>query len=191
MDKYYYQFDSGPKPSGIKVQPAKPAGYISFGNGAAVDWTQFDYVNGELVAVPVPEPPAPSVPSLSDTKQSKLYQISSWTHSAIVGGFSSAASGTEHTFDSTEEDQGNLALMQTVSHSSRFATHPIYQGRIPIRAIPAGQTGKTVLYLTTAQMDLLIEDLALHIGTCKQRGWELQGDVGAATTVEAVSAIAW
>ena len=81
--------------------------------------------------------------------------------------------------------------MQAVAHSERFPTHPVYQGHIPIRAVPAGQSEKTVLYLTTEQMDLLLEDLALHIGTCKLRAWELQGQAKAATTVDELKSIAW
>ena len=74
-------------------------------------------------------------------------------------------------------DQKNLTLMQTVSHSPRFAAHPVYQGRIPIRAVPDGQAEKVTLFLTTEQMDLLIEDLALHIGSCKMAGWAAQAEV--------------
>ena len=189
MDKYYYLMGTDPKPVQTCVN-SQPDGYIPFGDGGVVDWTLVDYVDGDLVEISQPEPPSPIVPTLAETKQFVLRQISQWTRTAIVGGFSSSASGAAHTYDSTDEDQCNIKLMQTVSHSERFATS-VYQGRIPIRAIPAGATEKTVLYLTTAQMDILIEDMALHIGTCKQHGGALQGQVAAATTKEEVNAITW
>ena len=133
----------------------------------------------------------PKATALESIRGEVLDKIDRWTRTAIIGGFASSANGSQHTYDSDDNDQDNLKLMQTISHSERFPAHPVYQGRIPIRAVPAGQTEKTVLYLTTEQMDLLLEDLALHIGTCKLRGWELQGDATAASTVEALRAIAW
>ena len=128
---------------------------------------------------------------LESVRAATMLKIDSWTKAAIIGGFVSSANGSSHTYDSDDNDQDNLKLMQAVAHSERFPTHPVYQGRIPIRAVPAGQTEKTVLYLTTEQMDLLLEDLALHIGTCKLRAWELQGLAKAATTVEQLKSITW
>lgn len=133
----------------------------------------------------------PKATALESVRAEVLDNIDKWTRTAIIGGFVSSANGSPHTYDSDDNDQDNLKLMQAVAHSERFPTHPVYQGRIPIRAVPAGKTEKTVLYLTTEQMDLLLEDLALHIGTCKLRGWELQGLAKAATTVEQLNAIAW
>ena len=127
---------------------------------------------------------------LESVRAGTMLKIDSWTKAAITGGFVSSANGALHTYDSDENDQKNITLMQTVSHSERFAASE-YQGLIPIRAIPDGATEKTILYLTTNQMDLLVEDLALHIGKCKQHGWDLQRDASAASTVEALRAIAW
>lgn len=107
-----------------------------------------------------------------------LARIDADTRAAIIGGFVSSASGSAHTYDSDDNDQDNLKLMQAVAHSPRFAAHPVYQGRIPIRAIPEGQAEKIILYLDVDQMDLLIEDLALHIGACKMAGWAAQAEVG-------------
>jgi len=133
----------------------------------------------------------PKATALESVRAEVMDKIDTWTRTAIIGGFVSSASGSPHTYDSDDNDQDNLKLMQAVAHSERFPTHPVYQGRIPIRAVPAGQTEKTVLHLTTEQMDLLLEDLALHIGTCKLRAWDLQGLAKAATTVEQLNAIAW
>lgn len=127
---------------------------------------------------------------LESIRTETLNKIDAWTKAAITGGFVSSANGVPYTYDSEETDQKNITLMQTVSHSERFATSE-YQGLIPIRAIPSGASEKTILYLTTEQMDLLVEDLALHIGKSKQHGWELQSLAKAATTAESLKAIAW
>ena len=116
-------------------------------------------------------------PTAEEIRAAALAKIDANTRAAIIGGFISSASGSPHRYDSDENDQKNLTLMQTVSHSPRFAAHPVYQGRIPIRAVPEGQAEKTTLYLTTEQMDLLVEDLALHIGACKMAGWAAQAEV--------------
>lgn len=126
-------------------------------------------LQGDALVQPQPDP--------AENRAAALAAIDASTRAAIVGGFVSSASGTPHRYDSDENDQKNLTLMQTVSHSPRFGAHPVYQGRIPIRAVPDGETEKTTLYLTTEQMDLLIEDLALHIGACKMAGWAAQAEV--------------
>lgn len=116
-------------------------------------------------------------PTAEEIRAARLAAIDVQTAAAITGGFVSTASGAPYTYDSSENDQKNISLMQTVAHSPRFESHPIYQGRIPIRAIPQGGTQKEVLYLTAGQMDLLIEDMALHIGACKMAGWAAQAEV--------------
>jgi len=75
----------------------------------------------------------------------KIQQIDTWTATAITGGFTSAATGTTATYDSAEADQQNIMLMLQAAQTADFATHPIYKGQIPIRAVPEGQTGKVIL----------------------------------------------
>ena len=137
---------------------------------------ELEFYGPQLGAVAWREYQAPA-PTAEEIRAAALARIDAATRAAIVGGFVSSASGSPHTYDSDENDQKNLTLMQTVSHSPRFAAHPVYQGRIPIRAVPEGETEKTKLYLTTEQMDLLVEDLALHIGACKMAGWAAQAEV--------------
>lgn len=126
--------------------------------------------------------------SLTNAKANKLSESKGWTAAEIIGGFWSSASGTRCKYDSDDNDQDNLKLMQSICHSEAFATDPEYQGVIPIRAVPEGATDKTVLYLTPAQMDTLIEDLARHIGACKKRGWQRESEIKALTTVAQVKA---
>jgi hypothetical protein len=46
MDKYYYLFNEG-KLIHTDVNN-KPDGYITFGDGNPIDWTKYEYINGEL-----------------------------------------------------------------------------------------------------------------------------------------------
>ncbi|WP_312523560.1 hypothetical protein [Anaerospora sp.] len=130
-------------------------------------------------------------PTLVESKYAKLQQIDTWTATAITSGFASATTGIVATYDSTEADQQNIMLMLQAAQTASFATHPLYKGQIPIRAVLEGQNCKQVLQHNAAQMQQLVIDMALHIGTCKQTGWKLQGEVAAAKTVEEIDAIKW
>ncbi len=129
--------------------------------------------------------------SLKEQKADKLREIDAWTASAITRGFISAATGTNHTYDSETTDQDNIKTMYLAAQSPDFATHPVYQGKIPLRGIPDGQTEKVILQHTAEQMQKVIDDMALHIGTCKQKCWQLQEAVKAATTKEELEPITW
>lgn len=130
-------------------------------------------------------------PTLEQVKTAKLADIDTWTKTAITGGFFSEAMGSRNKYDSDEVDQQNLMLMRQVSTSPDFATNPTYQGKIPLRAIPEGQTEKVIFMHNATQVQKVVDDLALHIGTCKQKGWVLQEAVGIAATTEAVNVIVW
>lgn len=129
--------------------------------------------------------------STKELKTIKLQQIDTWTATAITSGFTSAAAGITAVYDSTEADQQNIMLMLQAAQTPDFATHPIYKGQIPIRAVPEGQSSKFVLQHNTSQMQQVVIDMALHIGACKQKGWQLQQEVAEAETVEELDHIAW
>jgi hypothetical protein len=132
-------------------------------------------------------PPEP----LGDAKVKKLQEIDTWTANGITGGFISAATGESHTYDSERDDQDNIKLMHAASLGDSFESDPVYQGHVPIRAIPSGQTDKVVLMHNKAQLQALVDDMARHIGACKQKGWYLQAAVEEATTVEELTTIVW
>lgn len=133
----------------------------------------------------------PTGPTLEERKTSKLQEIDIWTATKITGGFVSSASGTAAKYDCETTDQDNIKTMYLASRSPDFAAHPVYQGRIPLRGIPEGQTEKVILQHTAEQMQKIIDDMALHIGTCKQICWQLQEAVKAATTKEELELITW
>lgn len=122
--------------------------------------------------------------NLEDRKLLKLTEINSWTKAKIIGGFVSTASGASVTYDSDEDTQSTMQTMYVATKSPDFANHPDYQGVIPVRGFADGSTVKTVFYLTATQVQKFMDDLALHIGKCKQAGWAKQALVEKASTVE-------
>lgn len=136
-------------------------------------------------------PPLNTEKSFEELKAAKLEQVDIWTRQAIIGGFVSTAKGNEYIYDSTDADQSTLRTMYIASQSPDFATTAPYNGQIPIRAIPKDGREKVVLGHNKAEMQKLMDDMALHIGVCKQRGWELQAAVTVAKTKEELNAITW
>lgn len=132
-----------------------------------------------------------SVPviSLEEAKARKLAEINAWTKAKIVGGFVSNASGANVTYDSDEETQSTMQTMYVATKSPDFANHPDYQGVIPVRGFAEGSEVKAVFYLSAIQVQKFMDDLALHIGKCKQEGWPKQSLVEAATIIENIDAI--
>ncbi|MDD3039751.1 hypothetical protein [Bacteroides sp.] len=127
--------------------------------------------------------------TLAEKKVFKLKQISQKTKEQIVGGFISTATGGEVTFDSDEATQSTMQTMYAATQSPDFANHPVYQGVIPVRGFAEGSTIKTVFYLNATQVQKFMDDLALHIGKCKQEGWAKQALVEVASTVEELEQI--
>lgn len=135
----------------------------------------------------LPEPVKP----LTVLKAEKLQLIDTWTAAAITGGFKSAATGSQHKYDSDVNDQFNLHAMYSATLTAAFETAAPYYGIIPIRAIPEEETEKVILQHNKTQMEQVFEDLARHIGACKQKLWQLQQAVKAAETTEEIDAIEW
>lgn len=170
------------------IEPPIPADYIEITEEEQVLYCN-GYIRDPITGKPVPAPPY--IPTESDMRAAKLAQINEWTEKAITSGFMSNAKGSHHTYDSTKEDQMNLDAMYNASRSVNFATDPMYKGQIPLRCIPEGETGKIILHHNAAEMQQIIDDKARHIGLCKQRGWELQAQAGAAKTEDDFGGIIW
>lgn len=129
------------------------------------------------------------VVSLEVAKSVKLSEVNAWTKAKITGGFVSLASGAEVTYDSDEETQSTMQTMYAATKSPDFANHPEYQGVIPVRGVARGKAIKDVFYLNATQVQKFVDDLALHIGRCKQEGWAKQALVASAGTVEDLAEI--
>lgn len=141
--------------------------------------------NGSVFSVPT----APSEPQLDELKAAKLAQIDAWTQQAIAGGFMSTCTGTPVRYDSDTDTQITMQGIALNATSERFATE--YPQGCPCRGYAEGSDIKTVHMLTGEQVLGFCADLSLHIGACKQRGWELQGAVAAAKTKEELDVIKW
>lgn len=129
----------------------------------------------------------PYVPSLDEVKTAKLGEINSWTDSRINGGFVSSCSGEAVKYDSDRDTQLTMQGIALNVNTEQFAK--LYPDGCPVRGYKAGESVKTIQYLSPAQVMGWQADLSIHIGTCKQLGWEKQAAVAAATTNEEVAAI--
>ena len=134
----------------------------------------------EVVAIPAP--------SLGELKQAKLQEVDSYVASKITGGFVSLASGEPVTYDSDKDTQLTMQGIALNVQTPLFATE--YPNGCPVRGYPINSVSKHVYMLNAEQVMRWCADLSMHIGTCKQRGWELQAQVNACTTKEELEAIA-
>lgn len=134
-------------------------------------------------------PPPPPEPSLDDLKSAKLDEIDTWTQQAITGGFVSTCTGMSAKYDSDTETQITMQGIALNATSARFAAE--YPQGCPCRGYAEGSDTKSVYMLTGEQVLGFCADLSLHIGACKQRGWQLQAAVAAAETKEELDAITW
>ena len=64
-----------------------------------------------------------------------------------------------------------------------------YPTGCPVRGYPAGSETKQIFMLTPEQVMRWQADLSMHIGICKQQGWEKQAEVAAAQSKEDLEAI--
>jgi hypothetical protein len=133
----------------------------------------------ECVAIPSP--------SLDELKQTKLQEVDSFIASKIVGGFVSLASGEAVTYDSDKDTQLTMQGIALNVQTPLFATE--YPNGCPVRGYPIGADVKQIYMLNAEQVMRWCADLSMYIGTCKQRGWELQAQVKACTTKEELEAI--
>lgn len=133
--------------------------------------------------VKVPEPP------LEELKKAKLQEVDRFIASKITGGFVSLASGEPVTYDSDKDTQLTMQGIALNVQTPLFAQE--YPNGCPVRGYPINSVSKHVYMLNAEQILRWCADLSMHIGTCKQRGWELQAQVNACTTKEELEAIVW
>lgn len=124
---------------------------------------------------------------LEYARQEKLNEVNAWTASKITSGFVSNAGGETVTYDSDKDTQLTMQGIALNVDTERFSQ--LYPAGCPVRGVKAGNTIKTIQYLTSAQVLQWCADLSIHIGMCKQNGWQKQEEVNAATTVEELDAI--
>ena len=124
---------------------------------------------------------------LAQAKTTKLAQIDTLTAAKIIGGFKSSCTGTAVTYDSDKDTQLTMQGIAINVNTDTFAEK--YPNGCPVRGYVGDDTTKSVLWLTPEQVLAWQADLSIHIGTCKQWGWQKQAEVAAAATVAEVEAI--
>jgi hypothetical protein len=126
-------------------------------------------------------------PSFEVLKKKMLSRVDNWTANKITGGFVSLASGEPVTYDSDKDTQLTMQGIALNVQNPLFASE--YPNGCPVRGYPIGSNEKQVYMLNADQVMRWCADLSMHIGTCKQRGWELQAQVNACTTKEELEAV--
>lgn len=125
--------------------------------------------------------------TLEEAKSLKLAEIDAWTAAKITGGFVSSASGAPVTYDSDKDTQLTMQGIALNVNTELFAEK--YPTGCPVRGYPEGSDTKQIFMLTPEQVMRWQADLSMHIGTCKQQGWEKQAEVAAAQSKEEVVSI--
>lgn len=134
-----------------------------------------------------PKPAPTDAELLAAAKQQKLAEISQWTASNITGGFISYASGEPVRYDSDVDTQLTMQGIALNVGTPLFAAK--YPNGCPVRGVAEGAESKSVYWLTPEQVMQWMADLSMHIGNCKQAGWQKQAEVNACKTVAEVDAI--
>ena len=135
----------------------------------------------------IPKEPETDPPTFDELKASKLIEVNNWTADKITGGFTSECTGELVRYDSDRDTQLTMQGIALNVNTDRFAVdHP---AGCPIRGYADGSADKTIFYLTPEQVLELCADLSIHIGTCKQAGWNKQAEVNAAQSKEELDAI--
>lgn len=130
---------------------------------------------------------ADSEPTLEELKDQKIEDVKDWTASKITGGFASSVTGAPITYDSDTDTQLTMQGIAINCTSNRFALE--YPEGCPVRGYEEGCDEKKIFYFTAEMILAWCADLSVHIGTCKQQGWEKQTEVLNAQTKEELSAV--
>lgn len=119
--------------------------------------------------------------------QRKLKEVDQWTASKIVGGFISSASSQAVHYDSDKDTQLTMQGISLNVNTPLFAEE--YPNGCPVRGYLSKDTEKTIFWLTPEQVLRWMADLSMHIGSCKQAGWQKQAEVKKAGSVEELEKI--
>lgn len=134
-----------------------------------------------------PKPAPTDAELLPAAKQKKLAEVTQWTAANITGGFVSSASGEPVRYDSDVDTQLTMQGIALNVGTPLFAEK--YPDGCPVRGVAEGKDSKAVYLLNPQQVMQWMADLSMHIGSCKQAGWQKQAEVNACKTVAEVDAI--
>lgn len=147
---------------------------------ATLDYV-YDFESGKPKKLPIYETP------INELKTQKLAEVDAWTAQKITGGFISECSGERVRYDSDKDTQLTMQGIALNVNTPLFEQE--YPNGCPVRGYLAKNTNKTIFWLTAEQVLHWMADLSMHIGQCKQAGWEMQTKVNACTTKEELDKI--
>ena len=124
---------------------------------------------------------------LEELKLRKLAEVNFWTESKIVGGFFSSVTGIKVKYDSDKDTQ--LTMQGIALNVKTPLFDEKYPTGCPVRGVKEGEQYKSIQMLTADQVLAWCADLSMHIGTCKQKGWEKQNEVAKAKNKKELDAI--
>ena len=129
--------------------------------------------------------------TLEGWKNRRLDELNIYIGNLIVSGFTSSCTGVAVKYDSDEETQLTMGNISTsiITQEDKFNIN--YPQGCPVRGYVGDATVKSVLYLTKEQFYSWISDMNLHIGHCKELGWQKQAEINACTTIDSVKAVTW
>ena len=131
--------------------------------------------------------PPDTEPTFEEMKTQKLELVDAWTESKITGGFVSSCTGSPVRYDSDKDTQLTMQCIALNVNTERFTKE--YPNGCPVRGYAEGAVEKTINRLSPEQVLKWCADLSLHIGSCKQQGWQKQAQVEAAQTKEELKTI--
>ena len=157
-----------------------------------IDVTGLDCEVGYLVSFKegiglVLTPPPNKDYTFEEMKTQKLELVDAWTESKITGGFLSSCTGSPVRYDSDKDTQLTMQCIALNVNTERFTKE--YPNGCPVRGCAEGAVEKTINWLSPEQVLNWCADLSLHIGSCKQQGWQKQAQVEAAQTKEELKTI--
>ena len=136
-------------------------------------------------------PPPKQELTFEEERIRMLERVDVWTKGKITSGFISSASGEEVYYDSDKDTQLTMQGIALNVNSPLFEQK--YPQGCPVRGIPNIRkteeiepikgVKKQVFWLTAEQVLCWMADLSMHIGNCKQAGWQKQAEVNACQSV--------
>lgn len=156
-------------------------------DGFKIKWTGSAW---EYEEIPVEPEPEVKEPTLEELKTQKLAELNGVTQRKITGGFDSRADDCLVRYDSDIDTQSTMQGIGVNSDS----VDSVYPEGVPVRGYdyyPNGELApsKLIHYLTGNEVKKWCADLSLHIGMCKQWGWQKQADIKNCESKEALDKI--
>lgn len=132
-------------------------------------------------------------PTFTSVQSAKLSAVDSAASAAYSAGFASTANGTTLYYDSDENERLNYISAANLAASNVAQFNAEFPNGFPIHsrtALTAADSTKVTQHLTAAQIQQLGTDWRTRVMSVKSQVWALKSQINAATTIDALQAIA-